>query len=60
MSVFGEIYTTVKKFYTSGGSGGSDKSHHCLYILNKIFYCQNTMTLLLRKPGKVEYLSKIL
>ena len=27
MSVFGEIYTTGKKFYTAGGSDGSDKSH---------------------------------
>ena len=27
MSVFGEIYTTGQKFYTTGGSDGSDKSH---------------------------------
>ena len=27
MSVFGEIYTTGKNFYTTGGSDGSDKSH---------------------------------
>ena len=35
MSVFGEIYTTGKKFYTAGGSDGSDKSHLCV-IHNKI------------------------
>ena len=29
MSVFEEIYTTGKKFYTAGGSDGSDKSHLC-------------------------------
>ena len=27
MSVFGEIYTTGQKFYTTGGSDGSDKSY---------------------------------
>ena len=27
MSVFGEIYTTGKRFYTAGGSNGSNKSH---------------------------------
>ena len=29
MSVFEEIYITGKKFYTAGGSDGSDKSHLC-------------------------------
>ena len=32
MSVFGEIYTTGKKFYTAGGSDGSDKSHLCVIL----------------------------
>ena len=30
MSVFGEIHTTGKNFYTAGGSDGSDKSHLCM------------------------------
>ena len=33
-NVFGEIYTTGKKFYTAGGSDGSDKSH--LWVVIKV------------------------
>ena len=36
MSVFGEIYTTGKKFYTVGGSDGSDNFHLC----PKWIYCK--------------------
>ena len=32
MIVFGEIYTTGKKFYTAGGSDGSDKFHLCFFV----------------------------
>ena len=40
MSVFGEIYTTGKKFYIAGGSDGSDKSHLCPKWINCKIDCR--------------------